>query len=122
MPSIEKTLIKDAGEVGLVLVSNCSGLRRNTPGSNSDGRIYFKTNTSAPKTLLRFSSSHVSRNYSSAAGNKPNSPSDCSTGASLSVSGTSDVADKANLSPEGGDVIVDRVDFVLQTWNGSAWA
>jgi len=122
VPSIEKTLIKDAGEVGLVLVSNCSGLRRNTPGSNSDGRIYFKTNTSAPKTLLRFSSSHVSRNYSSAAGNKPNSPFDCSTGASLSVSGTSDVADKANLSPQGGDVIVDRLTFALQTWNGSAWA
>jgi len=32
------------------------------------------------------------------------------------------VANKGNLSPEGGDVIVDRVDFVLQTWNGSAWA
>ena len=118
----ERVLVKDEGEIGLILYSNCSGVRRNIPAGVADGRLYFKTNTIAPKTLLRFSSSHVSRDYASAAGNPPNSPFDCVPGASLSVSGTSDVANKGNLSPEGGDVIVDRVDFVLQTWNGSAWA
>lgn len=116
VPSVEKALIKDEGTVTTVLINNCTGLRRNVPGSVANGRLYFKTNTTSPRTNVRFSSSYVARNY-----NNNNAPIDGVTGAALAVSGTSDITRKASLTPIDGDVIVDNLTFTLQTWNGSSW-